>query len=80
MFSSAQAISVLDPRKKRRRTMWPAMYRVRSTGADEMRPLFWAVALAAVAALLLLLTLRSGFQSIDRILLPSEPFLPYFTT
>jgi hypothetical protein len=48
--------------------------------ADEICPLFWAVALAAVAALLLLLVLHSGFQSIDRFMPPSEPFLPYFIT
>lgn len=48
--------------------------------ADEICPLFWAVALAAVAALFLLLVLHSGFQSIDRFVPPSEPFLPYFIT
>jgi hypothetical protein len=60
--------------------MWPAMHRIRSTGADEICPLFWAVVLAAAAALLLLLVLHSGLQSIDRFLPPGEPFLPYFTT
>jgi hypothetical protein len=48
--------------------------------AAEICPLFWAVALAAVAALLLVLVLHSGFQSIDRFVPPSEPFLPYFMT
>jgi hypothetical protein len=60
--------------------MWSAMHCIRSAGADEICPLFWAVLLAAVAALLLLLVLHSGFQGIDRVLPPGEPFLPYFTT
>jgi hypothetical protein len=60
--------------------MWPAMHPIRIAGVDEVSPLFWAVALAAAAALLLLLALHSGFQSLDRILPPDAPFLPYFTT
>lgn len=60
--------------------MWPAMHRIRSTTADEICPLFWAIALAAVAALLLLLALHSSFQSIDHFVPPGEPFLPYFIT
>jgi hypothetical protein len=56
------------------------MHPIRTTGVDEIRPLFWAVVLAAAAAVLLLLALHSGFQSMDRVLAPGEPFLPYFTT
>jgi hypothetical protein len=59
--------------------MWPTMRPIRSTGLDEIRPPFWSVVLAA-AALLLLLALHSGFQSIDRVLPPDAPFLPYFTS
>jgi hypothetical protein len=36
--------------------------------------------LAAAAALLLLLALHSGFESIDRVLPADAPFVPYFTT
>jgi hypothetical protein len=60
--------------------MWRSMHRIRITGVDEIHPLFWAVALAAAAALLLLLALHSGFQSLDRLLPPDAPFFPYFTT
>jgi hypothetical protein len=60
--------------------MWPATHSIRTTSADQTSPLFWAVALAAVAAGLLLLALQSGFQSLDQILPPDAPFLPYFTT
>jgi len=81
MFSGAQAIFVLvDPRKKRRRPVWPTMHPIRSAGADEIHPLFWSVALAAAAALLLLLALHSGFESIDHVLPADAPFVPYFTT
>jgi len=80
MFLSAQAIFVLvDPRKKQRRPMWPAMHPLRTMGADEIHPLFWAVVLAAVAAMLLLAALHSGF-SLDQVLPPDAPFLPCFTT
>jgi hypothetical protein len=60
--------------------MWPAMRPIQKTSTEEMRLLFWAVVLAAGAALLLLLALHGGFQSIDRVLPPGEPFHPYFTT
>jgi hypothetical protein len=60
--------------------MWPAMHPIRTNGVDEASSLFWAVALAAAAAQLILVALHSGFQSLDQVLPPDAPFLPYFTT
>jgi hypothetical protein len=52
--------------------MWPVMYRIRRTAADEICPLFGAILLAAVAALLLLLVLHSAFKSSIASCLPAS--------